>query len=107
MKTTIKTTIVLALSTAVFGLGCASNSNFGSVDADSPGLGLNCESAKKVYTAYLATMLAREVSEDEIKTAQTAGAFLSAWCNWNPPAKTRGSKYVAKDRNGVPLLVEP
>jgi hypothetical protein len=108
MKTTFKTTIILALSAVAFGLGCASDSNFGSVDTGgSNGPGLNCETAKRVYATYLATMLARKVSEDEIQAAQTAGAFLSAWCGWTPPAKSRASKYVAQDSNGVPLLVEP
>lgn len=69
---------------------------------------LNCENARKIYTAYLATSMLRDVSEQEIEDAKSAGAFLAVWCGWETPGAVPGAKSVRlMDRNGVPILSAP
>lgn len=87
--------------------GCAGNSPGGGGGSGGIGNALDCDNARRIYTAYLASMLVRDVSEDEIKNARAAGAFLSAWCGWEPPANVRGKATPKVDRNGVPVLHEP
>lgn len=93
-------------------LGCASASPGGGSGgaSNSPLPSLDCENARKLYTAYLATMLVREVSQKEIQDAKDAGTFLSIWCGWTPPPTPGGKRRptgAPTDRNGVPVLVEP
>lgn len=70
---------------------------------------LNCENARKVYTAYLASMLVRDVSDAEIEDAKAAGTFLSIGCGWTAPDMPAGAKARVQvlDRNGVPILKAP
>lgn len=103
--------LILPLLGVLLLSGCASNSpgGGGGSGGGSGGFAFDCDSARKVYTAYLASMLVRDVSEDEIEKAKAAGAFLSAWCGWEAPKTASGRRSLGRpvDRNGVPVLMEP
>lgn len=72
-----KITIIAAVAAlAVVFSACSTNDN-----AD---VGLNCETATKAYTMYLASLQVREPSKDEVKAASLAAAYLSAFCGWKP-----------------------
>lgn len=103
--------LLLPLLGALLWTGCATNSpgGGGSSGSGSGGMTFDCDSARRVYTAYLASMLVRDVSESEIEKAQAAGAFLAAWCGWEAPKTPSGRRSLGKpvDQNGVPILIEP
>ena len=61
-----------------------------------------CDAMEEVYAAYIASTFAREVSQDEIKAAAAAAAFLSAHCGWKSVRGFEGS-----DPNGVPIILPP
>lgn len=107
MKTIITIVALLGLVVGVACTGCSTTPSGGAQNS----FGFNCETAQRAYAAYLATQLVREPSEDEKKYAAAAGAFLSIYCNWVPPAQVKGTKslpsFAPKDSHGVPVLVPP
>lgn len=96
---------LLTLCAALSWTGCASNSPGGG-GGSVGGIEFNCDTAKKAYATYLATMLVRDVSPQEVEDAKRAAVFLEIWCGWTEPVKTKGRKSPV-DRNGVPVLIEP
>jgi len=109
-----KITIAAVAALAVVLSACSTNNT---------DVGLNCETATKAYTMYLASLQVREPSKDEVKAAALAAAYLSAFCGWTPaepaPAAAPGpvqaiapkSKAAAPapsapvDRYNVPVIV--
>lgn len=98
------TLAILTLAAAVSWTGCATGGGDGSGGIG--GIEFNCDTARKAYATYLATMLVRDVSQQEIEDAKRAAVFLEIWCGWTEPVKTKGRKSPV-DRNGVPVLIEP
>lgn len=70
-----KITIAVVAAIAVVLSACSTNNT---------DVGLNCETATKAYTMYLASLQVREPSKDEVKAASLAAAYLSAFCGWKP-----------------------
>jgi len=110
MKNTIA--IIALVAAALFQPGCSTT--------NTENVGLNCETATKAYTIYLASLQVREPSKDEVKAAAVAAAYLSAFCGWKPaesspqpigPVQALAPKTKATpasvpvDRFNVPVLV--
>lgn len=97
--------IVALLVAACVAGACASNSNYGHVGRPPPTAVFDCNSAHRLYTAYLANMVVSEPSGDEIQDANAAASYLAAWCGWRPPAGLEGAALT--DVNEVPVLLPP
>jgi len=108
----MNTLAALAALTLALATGCGTTSGGGQV--------LDCDKARETYALYQASLEVREPSEDEIKYARLAAAFLAAKCGWTPPksvsvvgSRSKGGEttivttQAGEDANGVPILYPP
>lgn len=109
----MNTLAALAALTIALATGCGTTSDGGQA--------FNCDTARDAYELYQASLDVREPSDDEIKYARLAGAFLAARCGWVAPKTVKSlkrdadgnfvaaieSKEPPKDSYGVPILYPP